>query len=279
MIYTSEAGQEQAELFRDKYGLAHQPLGDLITLIEQTVGADVAIIDAPADEHGMTMRHRERGTVFIAVARTDRPMRQRSTLAHELGHVLFGDWNHESTSPVEKKQIETRADTFARHLLIPHEGVLESLAHAEGQPQNHEAALSRIVQRFLVSPAIAAIAMEQVHAIDRETKARFMSVTTPKLAARYGWSDQYRAIQLESQRLRAPQQLLTRAVTGYMENLVTIQQLAALRGMPTADIEQEYRDAGIAPTPIEPTWGSVADLPKLDIDLSDLDAELAAGGE
>jgi Zn-dependent peptidase ImmA (M78 family) len=69
-----------------------QPLGDLVAVIEQATGIDVAVLDVGPDEHGLAMRDPARGTVFIGVARTRNPMRQRSTLAHELGHVLFGDW-------------------------------------------------------------------------------------------------------------------------------------------------------------------------------------------
>jgi hypothetical protein len=58
-----------------------------------------------------------------------------------------------------------------------------------------------------------------------------MRVTTPGLAARFGWSDQYRALQAGSDRRRAPQGLLTRAIRGYLENVVSLQTLATLRGM------------------------------------------------
>ena len=68
----------------------------------------------------MTMRAAERETVFIAVACTENPMRQRSTLAPELGHVLFDDIG----VPVEA-QIESRAAAFARHLLLPLKGLSE----------------------------------------------------------------------------------------------------------------------------------------------------------
>ena len=54
----------------------------------------LAVLDAGPDEHGLTMRDPVRGTVFIGVARTCNPMRQRSTLVHELGHALFGDWEY-----------------------------------------------------------------------------------------------------------------------------------------------------------------------------------------
>jgi Zn-dependent peptidase ImmA (M78 family) len=61
-------------------------------VIEQATGIDVAVLDVGPDEHGLTMRDPGRDAVFIGVARTRNPMRQRSTLAHELGHVLFEDW-------------------------------------------------------------------------------------------------------------------------------------------------------------------------------------------
>ena len=90
---TAEAeGSETAGRFREEHHLGAQPLGDLVAVIEQATGIDVAVLDAGPDEHGLTMRDPVRGTVFIGVARTRNPMRQRSTLAHELGHVLFEDW-------------------------------------------------------------------------------------------------------------------------------------------------------------------------------------------
>ena len=71
--------------------MGDQPLGDIITIIEQTTGVDVAVLDVHDSEHGMAMRDPKFGSTIIAVARTTHPMRQRSTLAHELAHVLFED--------------------------------------------------------------------------------------------------------------------------------------------------------------------------------------------
>jgi hypothetical protein len=85
-------GSASAARFRKDHHLGVQPLGDLLEVIEQATGIDVAVLDVGPDEHGLTMRDPARGTVFIGVARTRNPMRQRSTLAHELGHVLFEDW-------------------------------------------------------------------------------------------------------------------------------------------------------------------------------------------
>ena len=94
--------------------------------------------------------------MFIGVARTPHSMRQRSTLAHELAHVVFDDQIEDLAVRGWK---ETRADAFARHLLIPLgglEAVLDDGDHA------NEGVLSAVVQRYLVSPAMAAIALRDV---------------------------------------------------------------------------------------------------------------------
>ncbi|NNH76031.1 ImmA/IrrE family metallo-endopeptidase [Nocardia uniformis] len=264
-------GRAAAERYREDHHLGYQPLGDLVTLIEQTIGADVAVLETGPDQHGMTMRHRDRGTVYIAVARTPHPMRQRSTLAHELAHVVFGDWAEEpqvdSASPAE-----SRANAFARHLLLPLMGVRELVA-AE-QDRDELALLSKVVQRYLVSPPIAAIALEQVGYLDGQAKARLRVETTPRLAARFGWSDQYQAMQAESNRRRAPQQLLAWAIAGYLQNAVPVQTIATLRGLDVATVEEELTDAGLTPAELQPVWADPADLPEIDINLDELDADL-----
>ncbi|MFD4444551.1 ImmA/IrrE family metallo-endopeptidase [Nocardia sp. NPDC058519] len=264
-------GRAAAERFREEYHLGYQPLGDLVTLIEQTVRADVAVLETGPDQHGMTMRHGDRGTVYIAVARTPHPMRQRSTLAHELGHVVFGDWAEEpqvdSASPAE-----IRANAFARHLLLPLEGVRELVA-AE-RDRDELALLSKVVQRYLVSPQIAAIALEQVGYLAGPAKAQLRVETTSRLAARFGWSDQYQAIQAESNRRRAPQRLLARAIAGYLQNAVPVQTIATLRGLDVVTVRKELTNAGLTPTELQPVWGDLADLPEVDLDLDELDADL-----
>ncbi|MBY8856364.1 ImmA/IrrE family metallo-endopeptidase [Nocardia sp. CA2R105] len=269
-------GRAAAERFRANHHLGFHPLGDLVTLIEQTTSADVAVLDTEVDQHGMTMKRGEMGRLHIAVARTRRPMRQRSTLAHELAHVVFEDWSDtpevDSSSPAE-----SRANAFARHLLIPLSGVndlvTDSSRHAD------LVVLSKVVQWFQVSPSIAAIALEQAGYIDAPTKARFKAETTPRLAARFGWTDQYHALQIESNRRRAPQRLLARAISGWQQNVVSAEMIATLRGLDVESAERELRDAGIVRSKITPAWTDPADLPAADIDLTELDAaELGDGG-
>jgi Zn-dependent peptidase ImmA (M78 family) len=268
---------EAAAQFRADHHLGVQPLGDLVAIVEQTTGIDVAVLDVGPDEHGLTMRDRVRGTVFIGVARTRNPMRQRSTLAHELGHVQFGDWEDNGSGGRDSRSpAEARADSFARHLLVPTDGLKEFLD--DDQPIN-ESTLSAVVQRFLVSPALAAIALRQAGYIDADRAAEWRGVFTPQLAVRHGWQDQYQALQADSDRRRAPQSLLARAVRGYAEGVLPAQAIATLRGVPLPDVEEELRDAGVVPAGTAISWADPTDLPDVDVDLAALDEALNGSGD
>jgi Zn-dependent peptidase ImmA (M78 family) len=265
-------GSELAARFRREHNLGEQPLGDLVSVIEQATGIDVAVLDAGPDEHGMAVRDPARGTVFIGIARMRNPMRQRSTLAHQLGHVLSGDWAaSDASSWSDRSQPEIRADAFARHLLAPVDGLRSFLGTR--RPASLPV-LSTVVQRFLVSPQIAAIALEQAGYIDEATKRDWMTLSAPHLAARFGWSDQYQALQADSDRRRAPQRLLARAIAGYAEGVLPAQAIATLRGMPLDSVLAELEEAGVTPIERSVAWADPADLPDAHVDLEALDLDL-----
>ncbi|MET4782055.1 ImmA/IrrE family metallo-endopeptidase [Glaciihabitans sp. UYNi722] len=262
-----QQAKQAADEFRRKHRLGVQPLGDLVAFIEQTTGYDVAILDADPDEHGLTMRDPLRGAIFLGVARSRHPMRQRSTLAHELGHLVFEGWN-EGVESAKRSPEEIRADAFARHLLVPIEGITEFLGDRDSVS---EVELAAVVQRFLVSPAIAAIALRDAGYVSPSTAQNWMQYRTSQLATRYGWSDHYAALQDDSGRLRAPQSLVARAIKGYAEGIVSAQVIATLRGVGLDSILKELHKAGIIPVQHKATDVSVEDLPDVDVDLSDLE--------
>jgi Zn-dependent peptidase ImmA (M78 family) len=270
-------GRAMACRFREDQCLGVQPLGDLVAIIEQSIGIDVAILDADADEHGLAMRDPARDTVFIAVARSRKPMRQRSTLAHELGHVLFKDWDGGAPAYGNGRDPqETRADAFARHLLLPADGMRKFLKPGRTIV---EADLSAVVQRFLVSPAIAAIALRDSGYIDEPTKLEWMSLSTPRLAARFGWSDQYLALKSDSDQRRAPQRLLARAIRGYVEGVLPAQAIATLRGILLDEAEASLREAGIVPAEHPVAWADHTELSEVEVDLAALEEDLGGPGD
>jgi len=196
-------------------------------------------------------------------------MRQRSTLAHELAHVLFEDWNSQTEFGSRSPQ-EIRADAFARHLLLPEDGLRELLGNRKSLST---ADLSAVVQSFLVSPAIAAIALCECQYIDVSIKKQWMAINTLQLATQFGWKDQYESLQDGSNRSRAPQHLLARAISGYREGVVTAQAIATLKGGSVENAVEELSKAGITPSPLEIPRVSAADLPPVTVDLSCLDID------
>lgn len=265
MSSSEHQAKAAADKFRHDHQLGIQPLGDLVALIEQTTGHEVAVLDAEPDEHGLTMYDPARHRAFIGVARTPHPMRQRSTLAHELAHLIFDDQPDQLS---ERSPEERRADAFARHLLIPVEGVRGVLQ--EGS-HDEEAALSDVVQRFLVSPAIAAIAMRDAGFIDPALATAWRSMGTRYLATRFGWSDFYATLQDDSRRLRAPQGLVSRAVAGYEAGVVSAEAIATLRGVPVETVREDLASIGITPRTIDATTFDVDELPDVEVDLTDLE--------
>lgn len=255
MVDSRRDGLDAAREFRHSHRLGNQPIGDLSTLIEQTTGCDVAVLDVGNDEHGLTMRDPQFQVVFIGVARTRAPMRQRSTLAHELAHVIFDDLDVDLVDGAQLSQrtpMEIRADEFARNLLVPSEGLGEMFGGVD-RPLA-EADLSMVVQRYLVSPSLAAIALERAGLIDPSRTAEWKPATSWSLATKFGWADQYRSLQNESDSPRAPQKLLARAIEGFRLGLVSAQFIANLRSLSVDVVEGELSAEGIVPPANDDLW-------------------------
>ena len=214
------------------------PINDLFEFVHTAADVDVLSMDASQTEHGLSMIDPRTGRVVIAVATTPHPIRQRSSIAHELGHVVAGDLDRpESLTPGERSPEEIRADAFARHLLVPLEGARRRLSAIEDAPSL--AHLSDLVQEFEVSPVLAAIQLRTLGLIDKDTCADWCSLSTPYLAARYGWLSQYRSLVADSERPRAPQGLMARAVEGYRRGLLGIAEVALWYGQDTAELQEQ----------------------------------------
>lgn len=261
---------ERAAAFRADHSLGYAAIGDLVEVIESVSRIDVAVLDLGQDEHGMTMRDPIRDATVIAVARTPHLVRQRSTLAHELAHVLFEDHlpDHDIDWAARSPQ-EVRADAFARHLLIPIQAVV-ALVGGQERPLDL-ADLSVLCQRFLVSPAIAAIQVERAHLIDAARKQDWMRASAPDLAARFGWSDQYEDLARTSSTRRAPQRLLARTIAGYAHGAVSVETIARLRGTTADQARTHLENHHIAVPSGGVTWDSLDDLPLHEDDFADLD--------
>lgn len=229
--------------FRAAHHLGLTSIKDVFELVHTTVGVDVMSLDAGEAEHGLTMTDPATGVVVIAVATTLHPMRQRSSVAHELGHLVAGDLNSSgSFQPGRRTPEEVGADAFARHLLLPLGAVRERLTSLVHPPT--EADLSALVQEFELSPHMAAIQMRDAGSIDASTCLAWSAWSAPRLAATFGWLSQYRVLSQTSQTPRAPQSLMTRAVEGYRRGVLGLTELSRWYGPGAPD-----QLADLLPTP------------------------------
>lgn len=243
----AEASKRAHEI-RKQTGLGLAPIGDMVQFFE-SLGHDIAVIEiSDEDSHGMTASDPVSGAVFTVVATTKNPVRQRSTIAHELGHIIFDEWHQDENGAdyASRNVSEKRADTFARHLLIPEEAI-KDFFERNGCTDVSLRDFSALVQAFQVSPMMAAIATYNAGLIKKSEKEQFGGYSTFKLAQLFGWADQYRQWQQASTAKKAPQRLLQRAVSAYQQGVLSAQSVANLRGLPVATVLADFKEADIEP--------------------------------
>nr|NLD41647.1 ImmA/IrrE family metallo-endopeptidase [Actinomycetales bacterium] len=248
--------RNRATRFREEHELGNAPLGDLFELGLTTLGIDVFSRAVAEEEHGLTISGRD-GRKAIIVAATPHYMRQRSNIAHEFGHLLADDLQTpDRIQPGVRTRAETQADAFARHLLLPIAAV-----SGEGVPTTRE--LSDLVQRFEVSPRMAAIQLCEAKQIDEATKKEWSTYSARTLATRFGWLDRYNELSATSKLERAPQRLVARAIEGYLAGALSIHEVAQWYGKPATEIIGEVGEPASDPDADDP-WEPAAPPPKRD---------------
>jgi len=248
-----------AHKFREEHGLGEAPIKDMFELIHAVLGVDVISMDAPGAEHGLSMIDADTARTVIAVATTPHPMRQRSSIAHELGHVLGGDLDRpDHLVPGARSPEEIRADAFARHLLLPLAAVRRRVPAGAFSLED----FSDLVQEFEVSPRLAAIQLRTVGLLEEQTCLEWGALSSAYLATNFGWLSQYRSLVADSVLPRAPQGLMSRAVTAYRRGVLGVAEVAAWYGQDVAEVEAELglRELPTSEVGWDEDWGSDAPL-------------------
>lgn len=251
-LTNDEKAARAAANFRLEYDLGNAPINDLSDLIESRLGIDVAIMEMDDGLDGMVIQDPETGQRIISVACTTSAERQRATLAHELGHLELGDF---ATGGVidcgARSGDEIRADAFARHLLVPQQGVNEFLGGLGRQRhQLNEADLAHLVRYFEASPMMILIQLENTGWLGVGQKEAWKPNSAGKLAARYGWADEHKASQRKAMTAQAPMRIVAEAMEAYVNNLIGLESVARIRGMSSLDLQAELLEVGIEPKPV-----------------------------
>ena len=218
----SKQGVELAARFRAKHKLGVGPVDDINDLMK-LVDADFIVLDLAEDLDALTLRDPDSGALTVGIGTSNYPYRQRLTIAHEIGHIMAGDITEDGASLQCDKTLpsETRANTFARCVLCPEEALQELPPYADA-----EELLSTVVQRFQVSPHVAAIQLHQAGLISKETKEDLRSHTAKKLASRFGWKATYDHACKIAQLARASERLVADAYKAYAQGLIALPTVA-----------------------------------------------------
>jgi hypothetical protein len=244
-VSDAEAIARAAEL-RGRHKIGQAPLRDIHAFVEGTLGHDLTITAMPEVLDGMTLVD-PAGVVLIAVAATSNPERQRFTIAHELGHIVFdvlaptGATVHDESSGVESK-----ISDFARHLLLPPEGMAQVLRDAGAVPGTvSDEQFSQVLRVFGISSEVARIQMREGGWLDRHDPER---PTAEVLSVRFGWSAERRDDVAQSRQEQRPQRMLANANTAYFAGAWTLARTARVHGISVEKLGAEFTDAGLSRT-------------------------------
>lgn len=253
---------QQAQAARARLGLALDgPVPDLLRAVEDSAELAVSVIDLPDGISGAYARRRGQGFAFVNLR--DAPVRQRFTLAHELGHHEFRDGGVvDSSADVFGRPTtvrERRANAFAAEFLVPLAAVQRWMqAHAD-----EDVSLVTVVALaswFRVSAQVALYRLSAARLIGTRTVHAFaqaiQSAEHTQVARRRQIADlpdQLSQIH-DSGRPRLPGRLWADAVAGYERGLLTVERIAEAVGRSAREVETELSALGVHPPHDEPDY-------------------------
>jgi len=237
-------GRQLAELTRHELDLGGDALGDLASLFEQHFAVDVALSPLGTQADGLCVHG---DATALILASSDFPDGHlRFTLAHELGHHLFGD-PREIIDETEQDMFadtsaEWRANAFAAHLLMPERGllsVLDWLGEAPGAVS--ERAIVALMEHFGVSMAALIYQLNVIGVLDYKAGQRFRSANrVHAMVPRHRDVAPTGAATIVRSARRAPERLTRHALTAARSQRLGLSVVAAL--LERDDDEQLWED-------------------------------------
>lgn len=243
-----ERGQAAARSVRDALGLGEAPIADLAEIIEDLTGTDVGTVPLPEGVSGICVIDPERATSIILVDSTHVAERQRFSLAHELGHLLFGNGTHVDSAATDRTPQEILCDEFARYLIIPPSGIRSWLSASRTATSDHyvdERAMALIARHFGASPEATRIQLHRMGLLHGDLKDACLP-TGRRWAYKYGWGPQYDAHQSAARQPQVPRRIQDRAMIAYREGKLGVAALAKLQGRTVPELEKTLAEAGIS---------------------------------
>lgn len=225
------------------------PLGaadnvSLIGAIEEAFGVCVVIDTLPDGYDGLS--YQDDDFRAIVLAKTPRAVRQRYTLAHEVGHLLWGDASEEIIAehllpPRDRRDPhqEKRANVFAASFLMPEREIREALSERTGVE-----AFPDLVWQFGVSPDSMAWRLFNLLIIDDAEREGLSGLSSHSVARQLRVSTEHASRCSLSDTFRPAQPLVDAFVTAYEQGVATARPLAALLKRPIEEVEAFFDSDG-----------------------------------
>ncbi|GIW20828.1 MAG: hypothetical protein KatS3mg065_1124 [Chloroflexota bacterium] len=236
--------QKLARRARDLLGLGAEPLPDLVALVEDRLGIDVAVEPLPEGVEGLSLRLED----FALVLVRSQPVlgRERFTLAHEVGHLLAGDAQpvYLDEDLVGRGLPEVRANAFAAHFLMPPDGIERRLG---GRPIDGQVACE-LQDAFGVSLEALLWHLRNLGLLTEAQQEQLQAAGPKALALRHGYLAEWRASYRSEPVRHPPARLFRRGMEAYSQGLIGAERLASLLGIEDVEgFRRELEEAGIAP--------------------------------
>jgi Zn-dependent peptidase ImmA (M78 family)/transcriptional regulator with XRE-family HTH domain len=179
-------GEDLAMRTRTELGLAIAPIRSMSGLLEQ-LGVRLVWTDRlPADVHGLSLHDPHVGPSIVANqnGREQQWWTLRTTLAHELCHILF---DREPTVPLgiasrrnQRDDLEQRANSFSVYFLAPREGVRELLMSRGCIPSKlHRSDVHAVMMHFGLGKEAATAHLMHLNWISRPQREHLLELSYP----------------------------------------------------------------------------------------------------
>lgn len=221
-------GRELAERVRMELGLGAYEIGDLPGLIEREFGVDVAVSPLGADADGLCVQGD--GVALIVASSDFSDGHVRFTLAHELGHHIVDD----PRDVIDEQQpdmfgddlAEFRVNAFAAHLLMPADGVRQTVAWIGGGVNDR--VLVALMSRFGVSLSALVGQLIELRLVPFEDGPRLRELSVGALQSRHRDLIPDQSLTTGRRNVRPPGRLIRTAIQAAQSQTLGLSPVATL---------------------------------------------------
>ncbi|MEF8817823.1 MAG: XRE family transcriptional regulator [Salinibacter sp.] len=213
-----------ATVLREKWDLGTDPIEDMTVLLEDH-GIRAGVVEADDDFDACTFRTEINGDVPVVVTRKGVPGdRQRSSLAHELGHLVL--------DVAEEVDTEDACNRFAGALLAPEPAIREAVGESERRKITLDE-LHVLKHRFGISMQALFFRLRDLQIISdaAATEAR-------RDFRKRGWHEEEPGEPVEPEE---PERFHLLVLRAFAEGLIGEKRARELYGGPIADLESDLQ--------------------------------------